>query len=236
MEKRIEALADHYLVCGFGRIGEVVCRELRTKPVPFVVIEQQAERVRLAEAAHYLVLQRDATDEQTLHAAGVRQARGLFAALPSDAANVFITLTAKELNPALVVIVRAETEHSIKTLWRAGADQVIAPYAIGGHRMAQAALRPAVVDVIDLATHSQSLAIQLEEIGVPSQSPWAGVGLREAGLRERFGVIVVAIKRASGTMVFNPAAEDRIEVGDRLVILAEAARLKDVEAFIGRLS
>jgi len=233
MEKRIEELSDHYLVCGFGRIGEVVCRELRAKPAPFVGIEQQAERVQLAEAAQYLVLQRDATDEQTLLAAGVQRAQGLFAALHSDAANVFLTLTAKELNPALVVVARAETEHSARTLWRAGADQVISPYAIGGHRMAQAALRPAVVDVIDLATHSQSLEIQLEEIVVPPQSPCAGVGLREAGLRERFGVIVVAIKRASGKMVFNPMPEERIEPGDRLVVLAEALRLKDVEEFVG---
>jgi voltage-gated potassium channel len=108
----------------------------------------------------------------------------------------------------------------------------VAPYAIGGHRMAQAALRPAVVDVIDLATHSQSLEIRLEELGVPSQSPCAGAVLRDSGLRERFGVIVVAIKRTADTMIFNPAPEERIEAGDRLVVLAEAARFKEVEEHI----
>ncbi len=232
MEQRIAALTAHYLVCGFGRIGEVVCRELRAKPVPFVVIEHDAERVCLAEAAQYLVLQGDATNEATLLTAGVQQAQGLFATLPSDAANVFVTLTAKELNPRLRAIVRAETEHSARTLRHAGADHVVSPYAIGGHRMAQAALRPAVVDVIDLATHSQSLEIQLEEMGVPPQSPCAGVVLRKSGLRERFGVIVVAIKRAAGTMIFNPAPEERIEAGDRLVVLAETARVKEVEEHI----
>jgi voltage-gated potassium channel len=232
MEQRIAALTAHYLVCGFGRIGEVVCRELRAKPVPFVVIEHDAERVRTAEAAQYLVLQGDATNEVTLLTAGVQQAQGLFATLPSDAANVFVTLTAKELNPRLQTIVRAETEHSARTLRRAGADQVVSPYSIGGHRMAQAALRPAVVDVIDLATHSQNLEIQLEEIGVPPRSPCAGVVLRDSGLRERFGVIVVAIKRAVGTMIFNPAPEERIEAGDRLVVLTETTRVKEVEEHI----
>jgi voltage-gated potassium channel len=232
MEQRIAALTAHYLVCGFGRIGEVVCRELRAKPVPFVVIEHDAERVCLAEAAQYLVLQGDATNEATLLTAGVQQAQGLFATLPSDAANVFVTLTAKQLNPRLRAIVRAETEHSARTLRHAGADQVVSPYALGGHRMAQAALRPAVVDVIDLATHSQSLEIQLEEIGVSPQSPCAGVVLRDSRLRERFGVIVVAIKRAAGTMIFNPAPEERIEAGDRLVVLAETARVKEVEEHI----
>ena len=232
MEQRIAALRAHYVVCGFGRIGEVVCRELRAKPVPFVVIEHDAERVRTAEAAQYLVLHGDATHEATLLMAGVQQAQGLFAALPNDAANVFVTLTAKELNPRLQVIVRAETEHSVRILRHAGADQVVSPYAIGGHRMAQAALRPAVVDVIDLATHSQNLDIRLEELGVPPQSPCAGMVLRDSGLRERFGVIVVAIKRAADTMIFNPAPEERIEAGDRLVVLAEAARFKAVEEHI----
>ena len=233
MEKRIGTLHEHYLVCGFGRIGEIVCRELITKPMPFVIIEHNAERVRMAEMAQYLVFQGDATDEHTLLAAGMMRAKGLFAALPNDASNVFVTLSAKQLNPALVVIARAETEHSARTLRRAGADQVVSPYAIGGHRMAQAALRPAVVDVIDLATHSQSLEIQLEEIGVPPHSPWDGVVLRESGLRERFGVIVVAIKRASDKMVFNPSPEERIAAGDRLVVMAEAARLREVEELVG---
>jgi voltage-gated potassium channel len=234
MEKRIAALRAHYVVCGFGRIGEVVCQELVSKPMPFVVIEQNEERARKAEAAQYLVLQGDATDEQQLLNAGVIQAKGLFAALQSDVANVFVTLTAKQLNPNLVVIARAETDHSARTLRHAGADQVVSPYSIGGHRMAQAALRPAVVDVIDLATHSQSLEIQLEEIGVPPQSPCDGVVLRDSGLRERFGVIVVAIKRASDKMVFNPSPEERIEAGDRLVVLADATRLKEVEEVIGK--
>jgi voltage-gated potassium channel len=229
MQKRISALRDHYLVCGFGRIGEVICRELASKPVPFVVIEQKDERVREAEAAQYLLFQGDATDEDSLIAAGITQARGLFAALTTDADNVFVTLTAKGLNPSLFVVARAETDRSERTLLRSGADKVISPYAMGGHRMAQAALRPAVVDIIDLATHYHSLELQLEEIGVPAHSPCMGMTLQDSGLWAQPGVIVVAIKRASGRMLFHPPASERLEVGDSLVALAEAPQLKEIE-------
>ncbi len=149
MQKQIEALADHYIVCGFGRIGEIVCRELASKPVPFVIIEKDEERVRAAEAANHLVLTGDAADEEILMNAGAQRAKGLFATLATDAANVFVTLTAKGVNSTLFIVARAESDRSERTLLRAGADKVISPYAMGGHRMAQAALRPAVVDIID---------------------------------------------------------------------------------------
>ena len=229
MQKKIEALANHYIVCGFGRIGEVVCRELAIKPVPFVVIEQHEERVREAETAQYLVFQGDATDEKDLVAAGIMKAKGLFAVLPSDAGNVFVALTGKELNPSLFVVARAETDRSERRLMHAGADKVVSPYSIGGHRMAQAALRPAVVDIIDLATHSQSLELQMEEIGVPASSPCKGMSLHDTRLCEQPGVIVVAIKRVSGKMFFNPAPTEVIEVGDSLIALAEAPQLKEIE-------
>jgi voltage-gated potassium channel len=229
MEKRIAALANHYLVCGYGRIGEVICRELASKPVPFVVIEREEERVRKAEEAGYLLLKGDATDEKVLLAAGAVRARGLFATLPVDADNVFLTLTVKELSPSIFVVARAETARSERTLSHAGANKVISPYAMGGHRMAQAALRPAVVDVIELAAHQQSVELQLEEIVVPPESSWRGATLRDSGLCREPGVIVVAIKRASGGMTFNPSVDERIEIGDRIVVLGEALRLKAME-------
>jgi voltage-gated potassium channel len=229
MQKRIDALTDHYLVCGFGRIGEVVCRELATKPVSFVVLEQQEERIREAEAAQYIVVQGDATDEKDLVAAGIMKAKGLFATLPSDADNVFVILTGRELNPSLFIVARAEADRTTRRLLHAGANKVISPYAMGGHRMAQAALRPAVVDIIDLATHSQSLVLQMEEIGVPASSPCKGLPLRDSGLYGQPGVIVVAIKRASGKMLVNPAPTETVEVGDSLIALAEAPQLKDLE-------
>jgi len=229
MQKQIEALTDHYIVCGFGRIGEILCRELTSKPVPFVIIEKDRERVRAAEAVEYLVLTGDATDEQLLMSAGAQRAKGLFATLATDADNVFVTLTARGVNAALFIVARAESDRSERTLLRAGADKVISPYAMGGHRMAQAALRPAVVDIIDLATHHQSLELQLEEVTVSASSPCKGSTLHASGLIEQPGVIVVAIKRASGKMLFNPPADEKLEAGDKVVALAEASQLKKIE-------
>ncbi len=229
MQKRLEALTGHYIVCGFGRIGEVVCRELATKPVPFVVIEQQEERIRDAEAAQYIAIQGDATEENDLMNAGIMRAKGLFATLPSDADNVFVILTGKELNPSLFVVARAEADRTTRRLLHAGADKVISPYAMGGHRMAQAALRPAVVDLIDLATHSKSLDLLMEEIGIPATSPCKGLPLRDTGVYGQPGVIIVALKRAAGKMLFNPSPSEKIEVGDSLIALAETPQLKEIE-------
>jgi voltage-gated potassium channel len=233
MEKKIGSLTEHYLLCGFGRIGEVIARELASKPVPFVIIEHKEERIGRAEEAGYLVFQGDAAEEKVLVVCGVAKAKGLFAALPTDADNVFITLTAKELNPSLFVVARAENEGSAGRLRRAGADKVISPYSMGGHRMAQAVLRPAVVEIIELATHHQSLELQLEEVMVAPRSPYDGVTLRDSGLSDPSEVMVVAIKRPSGKMIFHPSPEEKVEAGDRLVVLGEPPRLRELERRVG---
>src|SRR3990172_2974291 len=217
----------------FGRIGEVISRELASKPVPFVVIEQELGRVRKAEEADYFVLQGDAADEKVLVACGVAKGKGLFAALPTDADNVFVTLTAKELNSSLFVVARAESEQTAARLKRAGADAVISPYSMGGPRMARAVLRRAVVEIIELATHHQSVELQLEEVGIAPRSPCDGVTLRQAGLCEPLDVIVVAIKRPSGRMIFNPAPDESIGAGDRLVVLGDPPRLRELERRVG---
>jgi voltage-gated potassium channel len=235
MEQKLATLAEHFLVCGCGRIGQAICRELSSKPAPFVVIEEHESAASRAEQLGYLVVRGDAANHETLQAAGVSRARGLFAALANDASNIFVTLAAKELNPELFVVARAETDRSVRTLKHAGADQVVSPYAIAGHRMAQGALRPAVVEIIDLATHHHSLELQLEEIVVPPDSPCAGAILGTSGLRERFGALVVALKKASGQTIFNPAPDETIGAGDTLVALAEPASLKRLEHWIGHL-
>lgn len=233
MERRIHAVQGHYIVCGFGRIGEVLCRELASKPVPFVVLEHDIERSHKADALHYLVLQGDATDEALLEEAQIAHARGLFAALPSDADNVFLTLTAKELNPSIFVVSRTETQRTEQTLRNAGADRVVSPYSMGGHRMAQAALRPAVLEIIDLATHHKSLELQIEEIPVHPGSQCSGTTIGVSGLGKKPGTILVAIKRASGEMIFAPADNEIINAGDSLVALAEAERLKEIARMMG---
>jgi voltage-gated potassium channel len=229
VQRQIAQLADHFIVCGFGRMGRIVCKELAVKPVPFVVVERAPEARRHLEQEQYLCLDGDATEEAVLIDAGIRRARGLVAALSSDADNVYVILTARELNPELLIVARAEDEPSERKLLRAGATRVVSPYVIGGHRMAHALLRPAVLDVIDLATHYRSLELQIEEVSVPTGAFAAGVTLQGSGIRDTLGIIVIAIKKPNGEMLFNPTADARIEAGDRLVLMGQSTGLRELE-------
>jgi voltage-gated potassium channel len=226
MKRTIEAMERHVIVCGFGRIGRMVCRELHAKPMPFVVVEREESAAQRAESEGYAVLAADATEEDTLQRARVAGAAALIAALPSDAENVFITLTARALRSDLVVVARAETESGAERLRQAGATRVVSPYAIGGHRMAQAILRPAVLDFVDLATHHRSLELQLEEIpiGRPGVAP-----LAESGVRDHVDVMVIAIRTAAGETRFNPAPSEPLAQGDRLLAVGEARSLRVLE-------
>lgn len=230
VERQIQDLSDHYLVCGFGRMGFVVCKELATKPVPFVVIERDPQMVERAAQEQYLCIQGDATEDQFLLKAGIQRARGLVAALSSDSDNMYVVLTAREINPTIAIVARAEDERSERRLLHAGATRVVMPYVLGGHRMANALLRPGVLDVLDLATHSRSLELRIEEVAVPATVFAGGVSLKDSGLRDRFSIIVIAIKKPSGDMIFEPSSTDRIEPGDRLIVMGESANLRDLES------
>lgn len=164
-----------------------------------------------------------------LHRAGIERARGLIAAVGSDTDNVYIVLTARGLRPDLYVIARASTIEAERTLRRAGASRVVSPYLIGGIQMAHAALKPAVVDFLDLATRSQNLDLQMEQVAVGSLSRLVGRTLVEANLRQQFGVIVVAIQRRGGPMDFNPEPEARLEAGDELIVLGRPENLRELE-------
>ncbi len=229
VQRQIGQLDHHVIVCGFGRMGRIVCKELAAKPVAFVVIDRNADALRHAEAEGYLCLEGDATDDAVLTAARIAQAQGLVAALSTDADNVYVVLTARELCPELLVVARAEDDRSERKLMHAGANRVVSPYVIGGHRMAHALLRPAVLDVIDLATHYRSIELQIEEVPVAAGSFCDGATLRQAGLRDQLGLIVIAIKKPSDEMLFNPAGDTRIEAGDRLVLMGQTANLREVE-------
>lgn len=229
VERRIEHLTDHYVVCGFGRMGRIVCKELAAKPVPFVVVERDPESLRLIEQEHYLCVDGDATEDAVLGRAGIERARGLVSALSRDEDNVYVTLSARQLKPDLLIVARAEDERSETKLLRAGATRVVSPYVIGGARMAGALLRPTVLDVIDLATHHRSIELRIEELAVGPAAFAAGTTLRDSGLREQLGLIVIAIKKASGEMVFNPAADVLIDAGDRLVLMGQQGSLQELE-------
>ncbi len=235
VEKAIAALEGHYIICGFGRIGSLICREFAAKPLPFVVVEKDVAMIELMEqdGNPYLFLRGDATADDVLLKAGIRKARGLISVVTSDTENVYITLTARGLNPDLFILARAGEEGSELKLKRAGANKVVSPYLIGGSRMAQAILRPTVVDFIEIATGREHMELQMEEILIPSQSGFAGETLASSGFRKETGVIIVGVKKQSGKMVFNPESHTRIEAHDTLIVLGEPADIQKLDRLVG---
>lgn len=225
---KIKKLKDHYIICGYGRIGSLVAQQLDKKPIPYVIIENDEEAVRRMDP-EVPVMVGDATEEETLIGAGIERAKGLITVLQTDADNLFVTLSARELNPKLNIISRYEEERTKTKLIRAGADKCVSPYIIGGTRMANAALRPAVIDFIELATQSEHLGLQMEEIKVPSGSPLSGVALMDSEIRSKLNIIIVAIKKRSGHMEFNPSATTLVEEGDRLIAIGDRSHLTDLE-------
>ena len=227
LEKKIKELKNHYIVCGYGRMGRIICRELKEKDIKFVVIEKEPDTFESAEET--LVLKGDATKDENLKEAGIEKARGLISVLPTDAENLFVVLSARELNPKLFIVARAGEEGSEQKLLRAGADRVVSPYHIGGLRIAHTVLKPAVVDFIEFATKSGNIDLQMEEITVQNNSKLAGLTLDECGIGRDLGIIVVAIKKASGDMKFNPTFRSAIKAGDTLIALGEIPKLKTLE-------
>ncbi len=222
LEKLIENLKDHFIICGFGRIGRIICRELYEDNMKFVVIEQDPVAIAELEKLKFLYLQMDATTDEALVKAGIMKAKGLVTAVRSDANNVFISLTAKGLRPDIFVLSRTSDVKNEDKLKRAGASRVVSPYYLGGRRMAQMLKRPAVVDFIDIATMDNKLGLIMEEVRIRPESVLVGKNLIESHLRQDFGVIIVAIKRQhSGDMVFNPGPSEILNNGDVLVVLGK---------------
>jgi voltage-gated potassium channel len=229
VEKTIEELRDHYIVCGYGRIGSLICREFAAKPIPFVVVENSPEVIEKLTEDSVPFLRGNATEDETLLKAGIKRAKGLVSVVTSDTENVYITLTARGLNPDLFILARSGEPGSEIKLTRAGANKVVSPYHIGGSRMAQAILRPNVVDFIEIAMGRGHIDLQMEEISIPDRSPFLGKSLKEAGLHKDTGVIIVGIKQASGKMVFNPGSASLIEAKDTLIVLGQPSAISKLE-------
>jgi voltage-gated potassium channel len=233
LEKQISQISGHYIVCGFGRIGRTVSQLLREKPMEVVVIEKDPGCIPLFQEKNILYVSGEATSEENLLKAGLLKARGLVAAASSDADNVYITLTARGLNPGLFILARAAEESSIIKLTRAGADKVASPYDIGARSMANTILRPTVIDFIELAMHNRSLDLQMEELTVGEKSEMKNLTLMESAIRKDFDLIVVAIKKGTGEMIFNPSSQAKIQVGDILVALGDRENLTRLEKKLG---
>lgn len=232
VEKKIDSLKDHYIICGFGRIGQLICKEFAAKPLPFLVLEKHPEAHEKLHHEEYLHLRGDATEDETLLRAGIKRAKGLISVVTSDTENVYIVLTARGLNPDLYILARSGEESSEIKLKRAGANKVISPYVIGGGRMAQAILRPNVVDFIEIATGREHLELQMEEIPIPGDSAFVGENLISSGFRKETGTIIVGIKKLSGKMVFNPDSHSKIEAGDTLIVLGDPPAILKLEELI----
>ncbi|SRR6266851_8101092 len=230
LARMLESLNDHFILCGFGRMGEIIAREFARHGVPFVVIERNPERMHLAMDQGFLSVEADASNEEVLRRVGITRARGFVAAVSTDAENVYAVLSARLLKPDLFIVGRAESDDARTKLRRAGADRVISPYHLGGLQIAQTALRPAVVDFVQLATSSDNMDLNLEQVHIAAGSPLDGRSLIAAELRQRFGVVVVGIRRADGRMDFNPEPEATMRAGDDLVVLGRAESLRRLES------
>jgi voltage-gated potassium channel len=226
LEKTIEKMNNHYIICGGGRIGFLICRELMAGKMPCVVIDNNPEVIQRAQDEGFLCFRGDATQDKILIEAGIKRAKGVVCVLPSDAENLYVILTAKELNQQVYIISRSEEEESEHRLLRAGADRVMSPYTLGGVRMAMAILRPAMLDFIEITTRQQSLELRMEEISVCKGSPFITQSLEDSGIRKRYGLIIVAVKKESGKMIFNPMANYIIAEGDRLIAMGEDENVK----------
>jgi voltage-gated potassium channel len=232
MQREIERLKGHYIICGAGRVGRSAARELARKPVPFVVVESRAEKAAQFES-EFLTVVGDATKEETLRQLHIEAALGLVAATTLDATNIYIVLTARSINPTLKIIARASEEGAEKHLLKAGADSVVSPYGFAGHRIAQAFLRPYVLDFLDVATaRAGKPGLEIEEVRIGEASHLVGKTIESSRIRQETGVMVLAIHQREGTR-FNPGPEYRIEAGDCLIALGEPPALARLEAAAG---
>ena len=225
LEKNISRIKNHWIICGFGRIGKIICDELAAEGIKFVVIELDTGKTKDLDDK-YLYLNMDARNEETLQAAGIMTAKGIVTAVYSDADNVFITLTAKGLSPDIFVLSRASELGNEGKLLRAGASRVMSPYQIGGSRMAQVLKRPTVMDFLDSTMMKSDLGLSMEEAVIGECSGLAGKTLLENNMRRDYGVIIVAIKKPTNEMIFNPMPTEKLEVGDVIVVIGEDEELK----------
>jgi voltage-gated potassium channel len=226
--KAIEKLKNHFIICGFGRMGSFVCEQLHARGIPFVVVEHKDQVQDKVMQAGYYLSPGDATEEHVLLTASIKSAKGLVSVLDSDASNVYVVLTARELNPELEIIARAAEESAQSRLMRAGASRVISPYQIGGMRMVMGIVKPTVMDFLQVAMDHKKIDVDLEEVRVAENSIYSGKMLIDTDLRKELNLIIIAIKKSDGRMEFNPGPNTIIYGNDTLIAMGKR---KDLEVF-----
>lgn len=234
--RRMRFMKDHFIICGYGRMGEIIAEALRDDRIPLVVIDSDpTKRAELLDR-DVTCIQGDATQDEMLREAGIDKARGLIAVTHSDPENLFITMSARQLNPNLMIVSRALTSEGERKMIRAGASRVILPYMLGAHQIAQAALRPNVVDFIEIATRTSTLDIEIEEFQVGNAAILVNKPLKEASLLRELGLIVIGVRsETSDKMLFNPSASTVIQPGDTLIVLGKPDSLEKVRKHLPQI-
>jgi voltage-gated potassium channel len=229
MDKKLASMKGHYVVCGYGRVGRIVCEEFQHHNTPFVVIERNPELVEDIIQKGYVYYQGDCNDDQSLIAAGIDRARGLINAVAEEADAVYITLSARQQKQDLLIVARADSFSVVQKLKRAGADKVISPHVSAGSRMAMGALRPNVVDFMTIAPLDDEEGIRIEEVEVSDRSSLIGKSFKELDLRAKYGLSVIGIKKPDGKMIYNPPAEQVIGGGDTLIMVGGGEQLSKID-------
>ncbi len=229
LDKKIGKMTNHYIICGYGRIGRILCRQIKTKSPDIVVIDKDKDLIPMLEKDKIHYIHGDTNDESMLLKAGIKKAGYLIAVLERDADNVFLVLTARQLNPKIHIMARAESSNVKRKLFAAGADWVELPYDTGAAFMGHKLLRPSVSDFLELImSNNQEKAIHIEESIISDKSKLVNIMLRDSGIRQKYNIIITAIKKNDGQMIFNPSFETFLEPGDVVIALG---RQKDMEQF-----
>jgi voltage-gated potassium channel len=229
MDKKLASLRDHYIVCGYGRVGRVVCDELARYNTKFVVIERNAELIEELMGRRYVYYQGDCTDDQSLISAGIDRARGLINAVADEADAVYITLTCRQHNPGLFIVARADSQPAVQKLKRAGADRVISPHDSAGTRMVMGALRPNVVDFMTIAPMAGDEGMRIEEVVASEGSLLIGKSFKELDIRAKYGLNIIGVKKTNGRMIYNPPANQVVYAGDTLIVVGGAEQLSRID-------
>lgn len=232
LDRQINKLKEHYIICGYGRMGRALARFLIQRYLDVVVIEQKEARTSIMEEDGILYLVGSATDESLLMRAGIERARGLITVVGSDADNVFLVLLARQMNPDIFIVARAIQNSAKRTLTAAGANRVVSPYDLGARRMAHAILRPTVIEFLEMAFADENVDVEVEEISIRPNSKVVRRTLYESEIRAKFDVMIISIKKEDGRMVFNPDAGTILDANDTVVVVGRAANILSLEKML----